>query len=230
MVSGRASIRWITLGLLSLATAGGCSTPSRARFWEWFHEKDKVGPQVTAPYRRVEKLREMAKNAPTMPEAEQQRLTNILLEDIQKEEDPAMRAEILKTIAALPNPTAMAVLKASLKDPNPLVRVAACEAWRKRGGGEAAPTLIAMMGPQEELDVRMAAARELGELGDPSALQPLGTLLDDPNPAVQHRGVVSLRQVTGKDFGDDVTKWKSFVQGGNPEPPSVVSRVINSFY
>ncbi|MBL8827781.1 MAG: HEAT repeat domain-containing protein [Planctomycetaceae bacterium] len=208
-----------------LCALSGCSTARRAKYWNWWYEKDKVGPQITSPYDRVEKLREFAKTGATMPEAEQQRLTTILLEDIQKEEDPAMRAEILHTLAALPNNTSLAVLKAALKDPNPLVRIAALDGWRRRGGGEAVPVLINMMNTDKELDVRMAAARELGELKDPAAVQALGAWLDDANPAVQFRAVQSLRNITGKDYGDDVTQWKLYVQGGNPQEVSIVSRL-----
>lgn len=206
--------------------AGGCSTTRQAKYWKWWYDKDKVGPQVTAPYERVEKLRELAKSAPEMPETEQRRLTGILLEDIQKEEDPAMRAEILKTLTALGNETSLAVLKAALKDPNPLVRTTACEGWRKRGGTEAAGTLMQMMNTDKDLDVRMAAARELGELQDKEAIPTLGTWLDDPNPAMQYRAVQSLRKITGKDFGEDVTKWKLYVQGGSPEEVSIVSKLL----
>lgn len=211
--------------LLALVASGGCSTARRAKYWNWWYEKDKIGPQVNSPYDRVGKLRELAASGGKMPEAEQQRLTNMLLEDIQKEEDPAMRVEILHTLTNLSNNTAAAVLKAALRDPNPLVRIAALEGWRKRGGGEAVPVLIQMMNTDKELDVRMAAARELGELRDPAAVQALGGWLDHADPAVQFRAVQSLRQITGKDFGDDVTKWKSFIQGGTPEEVSIVSRL-----
>jgi hypothetical protein len=48
--------------------------------------------------------------------------------------------------------------------------------------------------------------------------------LDDPDPALQRRAVESLRQVTGRDFGNDVVAWRTYVQGGEParRRPSLV--------
>lgn len=217
---------WLTLFVAIACATTGCSTARKAKYWNWWYEKDKVGPQITSPYDRVEKLREFAAKGDKLPPADQQRLTSVLLEDIQKEQDPAMRVEILKTFAGMPaNGTTLAVLKAALKDPQPIVRIAALEGWRRRGGGEAVPVLINVMNTDGDLDVRMAAARELGELKDPAAVQALSTWLDNKDPAVQFRAVQSLRSITGKDFGDDVTQWKLYVQGGDAQEVSIVSRL-----
>jgi HEAT repeat protein len=74
-----------------------------------------------------------------------------------------------------------------------------------------------------DIDVRLAAARSLGEIGDPAAVTALGAALDDTDPAMQVRAVASLREVTGKDFGADVNRWRQYVQGESPSPPEPVS-------
>jgi hypothetical protein len=53
--------------------------------------------------------------------------------------------------------------------------------------------------------------------------------LDDPDPAMQYRAVMSLRQVTGQNFGNDVARWKAYVKGEPPpasKPVSIANRLF----
>jgi len=50
---------------------------------------------------------------------------------------------------------------------------------------------------------------------------------------MQHRAMLSLAQVTGKDFGGDARRWQQYVRGELPEaeqPVSVVERFGRMFY
>jgi hypothetical protein len=83
-----------------------------------------------------------------------------------------------------------------------------------------------------DLDVRIAAARELGKFEDRAAVQSLGAALDDPDPALQRRAVESLRRISGEDFGNSVPAWRQYVRGepvDQPEPPSMVQWLLTYF-
>ena len=76
------------------------------------------------------------------------------------------------------------------------------------------------------VDVRLAAGRALGQLGGDDAVAALRPALDDPDPALQYRAMQSLREITGKDFGDNVVSWREYVRGeGAPAEISLVDRM-----
>jgi hypothetical protein len=222
---------WLTtcVGLL-LAASAGCHTMDKSDIrWPW-KKKPEVGPHVTTAKERMEKMREMAKNAPTLPPAEQERESFEFTQMLRnREDDGLIRAEILRTLAKYPTATATAALEAGMRDGERDVRVACCQAWGLRGGPDAVRKLSEAIANDADIDVRLAAARELGKLRDPGAVAALGAALDSTDPAMQHRAVESLREVTGKDFGDNVNTWRDFVRGGNPPEESFVSRWIPRF-
>ena len=63
----------------------------------------------------------------------------------------------------------------------------------------------------------------LSEAGDPASVGALGQALEDRDPAMQYAAVQSLRDVTDRDFGNDVSRWRQFVAGKQPEPPRSIS-------
>jgi HEAT repeat protein len=69
-------------------------------------------------------------------------------------------------------------------------------------------------------DVRLAAAGALGETKNPAAVAPLGEALADPDPAMQYRAVLSLKQTAGKDLGNSVERWQQYVKGELPAEPT----------
>jgi HEAT repeat protein len=97
-----------------------------------------------------------------------------------------------------------------MEDPDERVRMAACAAWRQRGGPEAVELLGVRYRSDREIDVRLRALRELGQLGDKEAIPVLAKALEDPDPAVQYRAVAALKKVSGRDLGDDVNKWREW--------------------
>jgi len=120
-----------------------------------------------------------------------------------------------------------------LSDPDAEVREAACEAWGKQPGAETVAVLGGVLTGDIDLDVRLAAARALGRSKDPAAVTVLGEALEDRDPAMQYRAMLSLRKVTGKDFGVDVNRWQQYVRGETPkteEPFSMAERFGKMFY
>ncbi len=68
-----------------------------------------------------------------------------------------------------------------------------------------------------DMDVRQAAAKALASSHDKEAVAALGAALEDANPAMQYVAVASLKNVTGKDLGNDVNAWRQLAK--QPDPP-----------
>jgi hypothetical protein len=180
-------------------------------------------PGVTSPSQRLAALQKLSDNAAWKRPPERRKIAGQLAAAFFVEEDELLRAEIVRTMVKFPGPGTDAVLRAAIDDKEAEVRLAACEVWAKRGGAEATMLLTARLEGDLDKDVRLAAAGGLGLLKDPGAVAALGKVLDDADPAMQYRAVLSLQQNTGKDLGNDVNQWRQYVKGETPKPAKPVS-------
>lgn len=221
------------LGLLA-AGGSGCAQQQATRQWYdpfgLFAKKEEPTVKVKTSAERIKILRDLAKNAPKMSPSEQQRAADEIANALGKgrEDDILVRAQMLRTIAMFPTPLADKILTLGLQDSDHDVRVACCEAWGERGGDEAVRLMAQTLGSDTETDVRLAAARSLGQLKDPKGVQALGAALDDLNPAIQYRAIESLRKISGKTYSD-IKDWRQFAQGRPPEEPSLAARLRQLF-
>jgi len=175
-------------------------------------EREKYG--ATAD-QRIEELAAEAARAKRGGSPERIEFTRGLTNTLLAEHDPRVRAALLAIAGEFDTPAAVAICRGALEDPEPRVRMAACEAWRKRGGPEAVSLLAARAAADSDIDVRLRALRELGSLGDEAAVPALALALEDPDPAIQYRAVGSLKQVSGRDLGDDVNAWRAWAADPN---------------
>ena len=225
--------RLVPLGLcLLLAATSGCAQANPKKKWYdpfgLFVEEEEEGPKVVTPADWIKRWQALAKEAKKMPPAEQERASTELAWALSKEEDPLLRSYMLLTLAAFPTKTAETMLSTGLQDGDRNVRVSCCEAWRKRGGEEATRIMCETLKTDTDLDVRLAAARVLGDLKDTKALPVLGLALDEPFPALRYRAIESLKKISGKEF-EDLKSWREYAQGGNPKELSLVSRLRRKF-
>jgi hypothetical protein len=197
------------LVLLAAFAAGGCAG------WRPWKTNDKLA-QVEEKYgpsadTRIKRLAERAK-AVSASAAEQPRIefTQELVGMMLAEHDPRVRCSILTTAAAYDTAAATAICKGALEDPDDRVRTEACRVWGKRGGDEAVELLATRFRTDPELDVRLEALRRLGTLKDKDAIPVLARALEDGDPAVQYRAVASLKEVSGRDLGNDVNVWREW--------------------
>jgi len=149
-----------------------------------------------------------------------------------REMNDHIRAEIIHVLGNLSGPTADALLRAATEDPSREVRMAACRAWGGRGGDIGAAVLSQVLTGDEDPDVRLAAIDALGQCRDPAAVAALGPALENRDPAMQYRAVLALKDLTGKDLGNDVDRWRQYVQGEVPaetQPASVADRLRRMF-
>ncbi|MFZ5828497.1 MAG: HEAT repeat domain-containing protein [Planctomycetota bacterium] len=211
---------WRVLSLSVLLLCGCSSLPTWVPFTR--ETPDRL-PGVLAPHEKIATLRQLAEGAPSKGADERERLIDELLQALPQEKDPMIRSEIITTLAAYPGDRVDAVLSRALEDPDRDVQLATCAAWGRRGGPQACAALSRALQTSNDRDVRLAAARGLGDVRDPAAVAALGSVLEDRDPALQHRAVQSLRAATGEDFGNDVNAWRQYVRGETPRPRAPTS-------
>lgn len=181
---------------------------------EWERD-EKFGPTIHA---KLEELANLATAAPSLPPAEQQRLSAELLAMMREEKNSLLLRQMVKTIGAFPTEESLEGLRLGADHSDSDVRIAACGAWRRKGGSEAVEQLAKIVTSDTDVDVRIAAAREIGAFRVQPAIDALGLALEDPNPALQYRIVQSLKEITGRDLGDNVVAWRQYVQSGDAKP------------
>ncbi|MCH2123436.1 MAG: HEAT repeat domain-containing protein [Pirellulaceae bacterium] len=204
----------------------GCANGPFDSVAEWnpllrmeLQEDQQFGPTW---YQKLNELHTLRENASRMSSVEQERWSQQLAAMLSNPVNSVQRPDIILTLGAFKTPTAVAILRQAVNDPDAQMRMAACRAWATYGGSEAVQSLSWVVGSDTDQDVRAAALRELAQFkGEPAAIQALGLALDDSDPALQYRAVQSLKSVSGRDYGDNVPAWKQYVQGGNPNVPEV---------
>ena len=227
------NIRLVSGAILGLVTTIllGCADSPVYRLWyrkEWLADEE-YGPTL---HTRLEKLETVREQAEDLSEPEQARIAVDLTRRLSEETSPQFRAAIVRTLGTLSTPAAIDGLRLAQSDRETIVRIAACRGWALRGGPDAVHALAGIVSSDAELDVRLAATRGLGQVHDQAAIPALGLALDDPDPALQHRAVQSLRDVTGKDFGNSISAWRQYVRHGEVDGVdeiSVADRLRNLF-
>lgn len=206
------AIRIFALLFLAATSVGCAGWRARLDPKQVAAEREKYG--ATAD-QRIDDLQAEAARAKKATGAEQITFTEALVAKLLTEHDPRVRAAMLGIAAGFDTPSAVAICRGALEDPEPRVRMAACEAWRQRGGPEAVTLLATRASGDNDIDVRLRALRELGALGDAAAVPALARALEDPDPAVQYRAVSALKNVSGRDLGDDVNAWRAWASDPN---------------
>jgi hypothetical protein len=179
-------------------------------------------------HRQLAEVEALRGNAASMSVEQQRHWCGELKYILQSHSNPVLRAACVDALAEFTVPESNEVLSLAMKDADSAVRTAACRAWGKRGGKEALELLAASLGSDSDKDVRIAAARELRRFSDRVAYEALGLALQDDDPALQYRAVASLKEATGKDYGNNLQAWQQFAEGKDPGPeytPSVADRV-----
>jgi len=200
--------------VISALVCGCANTGKLATWWPW-QEPDQSAELVRygpVSWQKIEQLKKLRKSGAAIDDSQ-------LAEQIRSERDPMVRMEIVRTLARAATPTAGTVIAAALQDPDVDVRVTACQEIGKIGGEEASRLLGAALGGDTSVDVRIAATKALGKMRDPQAVPLLVVALEDPDPALQLRGMEAMRLATGKDLGNDVNRWREYAQNPDPNAP-----------
>ncbi len=227
---------WFLLLGATLLLPAGCAdgplfyvvslSPSRRQEWA---ADERYEPTL---HRQLDEVHSVRDTAGSMTVAEQKHWAHEMKYLLETQQSPLLRAAAVDALAELAVPEADSGLALALKDKDPTVRIAACRAWAQHGGKQAIEHLAEMLGSDTNLDVRLAAAKALGRFKDPTAYEALGLALDDSDPALQYRAVESLKEASGRDFGNDLDAWRRLARGENPGPdttPYLVRRLQRWF-
>lgn len=220
---------------LACIACGGCAQSAAWKMpaMPWQHDSktdrdsEKYGQTADE---RMKTLTERAKAARSQGGEAEAVFTAELATMMLTEHDPRVRAEIISVAAGFSTPSAMAICRGGMEDPDDRVRMAACDVWGERGGDEAVSLLSHRYQTDTEIDVRLRAIRRLGAVKDKAAIRVLAKALEDPDPAVQYRAVASLKQVSGRDLGDDVNRWRAWAADPESEPNWSVAETLRKIF
>jgi hypothetical protein len=183
-------------------------------------------------HNRIVEYRKIASTIRGFSPELQDTLAQDLALEFEHETDPLYRIEIVRAMGPSTSPAAEGGLKKAIKDPNSNVRMAACVAWRKRGGAAAAKALSEVLVGDTDRIVRISAARALGDLKDPSTMRSLGLAMEQGDPAMQYACVEALKSISGKDYGSNLSAWQELAEGGQPpeEPSPTLAKGVRSLF
>jgi HEAT repeat protein len=172
-------------------------------------------------HRKVAELAALRSQAPSLQPAEREQIAADLAARLKDEQSPVMRAELIRALGELPTATSQSSILAAMTDETPHVRAAACRALGRHPSSEGFTAVSQAVASDTDLDVRIAAAKELGKFREEGAPQALRPALDDNDPALQLAAMQSLQSLTGRtQYGSSVGTWREYLDGGEPAPPA----------
>jgi HEAT repeat protein len=128
---------------------------------------------------------------------------------------PALSSSIVEAIARTPGAEALQVLSGLLGsspglDPLILARIGERGPSGRSAIDEAAREAVRGYLQRREEPLLGAAARAAGALGDEEALERLIDLLDHAAPAVRTNAFTALERISGRAYGQDAPRWRSW--------------------
>ena len=206
------------------ALLAGCAdglVPEMRNLNPWVREQWAADEKYAPTYhRKVTDLAKLRSQAANLPPGEREQVAANLAARLKEETSPALRAELVRTLGELPTPAAQQAIVAGMTDETAYVRLVACKAIGRHPDRQGFESLSQAVASDADLDVRVAAASELGKFRDFEAPQALRPALDNRDPALQVAAMQSLESLTGqRNFRNSVPTWRQYLDGGNPTPP-----------
>lgn len=182
---------------------------------QWKEDR-KRGPVFS---QRVEEMRLLRAQLPRMPEQEQDKWIATISQIVESESSPELRREaVLALSGAIERPEAATTLIKLARDKNDKVRLAVANSLHQSVTPDATKTLLALASNDASESVRSAATQSLGTHKTEEVKLFLAKQISDRRPGVQYPATLALKELTGKDFKGDVSKWKRYLNGEEVEP------------
>ncbi len=125
---------------------------------EWAKDT-AMGPTY---YERIEELRLLSKQLPSMPSSEQEQWLVHLDAILKHDPSPEMRREAVLALGSVKSSQAVATLQAASNDSSEKVRMAVCQSIAKQAPDDAYPILQKLLKDEDEDGVQKEAVRALG--------------------------------------------------------------------
>ena len=136
----------------------------------------------------------------------------------QGDPDPQVRTAAVQVLAQLESapdkytdPTTEA-FQAAAKDKSSLVRRECVEPLSQRPGQKNMDILLDLLRSDPDAGIRAAAAAALKNVNDPLVISALVQSLSDNNFGVIYQTRLSLKQLTGEDFGYNPAPWQQWLK------------------
>lgn len=208
---GKKSCILIAIGIVVSSFTGCAEGPlwKVGGYFPWVQAKWAAEEQIAETvHAKKKRLRDLAKRARTMSEAEKEQTVAQLVPYIQNEKIIQLRVDALYALGEVNSQSAENLIMQGLKDPEAEVRMAAVNALAMRRTQTAGTELIRMIRSDTDKDVRAAAIRALASYPGDATVDALAQVLNEPEPALQYVAMQSLDAVTGSNIGINITEWK----------------------
>lgn len=167
-------------------------------------------------YERMQSLRELERGIATQEPAQQQATAQQLASLVREEKNSLLRAQAVSVLGMIPNAAAETALNLAESDSDADVRQRVCEVRGKQRTREGVRALARIMETDDNVDVRLSAARALRNYRDQEAYAALVKGLNDKDPALQRLALESIKIASGEDLGNDIAAWEEYVATGRP--------------
>lgn len=128
--------------------------------------------------------------------------------------DPLVRAMAVRSLNVADDATATDVYVKALTDESPLVRLEGAKALAQMPTDGAAEPLLGLLNkPDENKDVRIAAAGALKHYRRTDVARALAATLSSKDFGLAWQAHRSLRKLTGQDFRFDEAAWLQYITG-----------------
>ncbi len=180
---------------------------------QWDEDR-AMGPTYDDRLAEVRKLKGHLANCPA---EEKQKWVGHLQKLVANDPSPEIRREAILATKNLPASLNRPILQQAAQDKNEKVRIASCEALSVQGDENSLQMLGTLATTDESNSVRVAAVGAIGNYKGEPAKQLLAKVIQDRSPVLQYQATLALQEVTGKNLGGDVGKWKRYLQGEEVE-------------
>ncbi|MCG3180061.1 MAG: hypothetical protein BIFFINMI_02415 [Phycisphaerae bacterium] len=148
---------------------------------------------------------------------DQQSVVKLLGVVLASDQDPTVRSAAARALGRSMRPEASEPLVAALEDKDRYVRLESTNALIGRKSDNVKRALMVRLARDEFVQVRVAAARGLGDYPERRVLESLIASLRDPDFAVQYESERSLNALTGFAFEYDPDAWSRWLNGLGPD-------------
>ncbi|MCC5787406.1 MAG: HEAT repeat domain-containing protein [Phycisphaerales bacterium] len=220
---------------LSLAVLGGCALdgrPGARTLWEAFAPATPAEAALMAldeedPDRRFRGTMLLA-NAPWGGEE----VYLVLYRDYIEDSEPNVRAAAARALGNHGRPADAALLVTALEDPEPMVRIEAAQALQRLHAPDAVQAMLRRLRRdiEPDPDIRAELAHGLGQYAERRVLDELVRAMNDRSLRVIHNASLSLKTLTGQDFGYDHRAWARWVADASDPFTARRAYVYPAFY